>query len=473
MRRGVAGVVIFLSTLSVCWSQKVTDRLSVSFKDMPLELILDSISYKTGYQFSYNSDIMPSGSLFSLEKKNIQVDSLLSILLVGTQLIYELKDDLIILKKEKPQTTESNVKSARFGLSGWVRDIKTQEPLVGVNVHLNGTLIGTSTDKYGNYEIKKIPPGSYELVFSYVGYEVASHPYLTSNAVDQKVNALMQVKVQELERVELISTRFVDENKWDKYFKEFTDEFLGKTQNANRCEIMNPQVLNFAYDDQKEILTAEANEALVIQNHALGYKINYELLSFNKSPQSTYENGKAFFVNLVPGSRREIRKWKHNRKKSYHGSINHFFISLIEGNYYKKGYRIYEVNTPSEITSQNKSLVTARHLIQKTDNPYEWMLKFDKMLLIEYTKEIESPQYVLERNSANEMNNIISSTLMDVSPNIQRSVIELQADSVLLDRFGQVKESVGLKMMGYWAWERVGDMMPAGYDPKADKLFNR
>ncbi|MEQ8337212.1 MAG: carboxypeptidase-like regulatory domain-containing protein [Cyclobacteriaceae bacterium] len=473
MLRGLLVVVIFLITLSASWSQKTTDRLSVSFQDMPLELILDSISYKTGYQFSYNSDIMPGGSLFSLSRKNIYIDSLLSILLVGTGLVYEGKSDLIIIKRNKPEPDEKNVKNTRFSVSGWVRDIKTQDPLAGVNVHLNGTLIGTSTDKYGNYEIKKIPPGSYELVFSYVGYDVVSHPFLTQDVAEQKVNALMQVKVQELEGVELISTRFVNKNQWEKYFKEFTVEFLGKTKNANRCEIMNPQVLNFAYDEEEDVLSAEATEALVIQNHALGYKINYELLSFNKSPESTYENGKAFFVNLVPDNRKELRKWKHNRKKSYEGSINHFFISLIEGNYNRKGYRIYEINTPSETTSQNKSLINARKLIKKTSNPYEWVFKFDKMLLIEYTKEIESPQYVLEKNSNNEMSSIISSTLLDVTPNIQRSVIELRADSVLLDRFGQVKESVGLKMMGYWAWERVGDLMPAGYDPKADKLFGR
>ncbi len=456
MCRWLLGVMIVLCTLSAAWSQALNDKLSVDFSDMPLELILDSISYKTGYQFSYNSDIMPSGSLFSYSRKDIHIDSLLSILLVGTRLVYETKRDLIIIKKEKPSTPGSNAKANEFIVSGWVRDEKTQNPLVGVNVHLNGTLIGTSTDKYGNYEIKKIPPGSYELIFSYVGYDVVSHPLLIKDVFSQKVNALMQVKVQELDGIELVSTRFVDKSSWFKYYKEFTVEFLGKTQNANRCEIMNPQVLNFAYDKDEKELTAEASEALIIQNHALGYKIIYELLSFNKSTESTYENGKALFVNLTPEGRKEIKKWKHNRKKSYFGSINHFFVSLIEGNYKRKGYRVYEISNASEITHQSKSLINAKKLISETNNPYQWVLKFDNLLLIEYTKEIESPKYVLEMNSDNEMSNVISSTLLDVKPNIQRSVIELRADSVLLDRFGQVKESVGLKMMGYWAWSEWG-----------------
>ncbi|MEQ8551500.1 MAG: hypothetical protein RIC06_23695 [Cyclobacteriaceae bacterium] len=132
MLRGLLVVVIFLITLSASWSQKTTDRLSVSFQDMPLELILDSISYKTGYQFSYNSDIMPGGSLFSLSRKNIYIDSLLSILLVGTGLVYEGKSDLIIIKRNKPEPDEKNVKNTRFSVSGWVRDIKTQDPLAGV-----------------------------------------------------------------------------------------------------------------------------------------------------------------------------------------------------------------------------------------------------------------------------------------------------------------------------------------------------
>ncbi|XOV94756.1 MAG: carboxypeptidase-like regulatory domain-containing protein [Bacteroidota bacterium] len=453
-------------------SQQARDRLSVNFKDLPLELVIDSIAYQTHYQFSYNSDIMPRGSLFTLKKQNIHVDTLLSILLVGTNLVYQRNDDLIILKKANVNSKEIPKVNIRT-VSGWVRDIEGKKPISGVNVHLNGTMVGTSTDQYGNYEIKKIPPGSYELVFSYVGYEVVTHPLLVEEEFNQKVNALMQERVQELGGVELVSTRFVKEVDWERYFKKFKIEFLGKTQNASRCEILNPNVLNFTESEDVDVFSAEASQALIIQNDALGYKIIYDLLSFTKDPEGTKENGKVFFVSLTPENRKENRRWRNNRKKSYLGSINHFFISLIEGNYYRKGYRVYEISNPSDITSQNKTPIDAKKLVKPTSNPYEWSLDFDGLIMVEYTKEIESQQYVMEMNSTNDMHGIITSTLLDVSPNIQRSVLELRDDSVLLDRFGQSKKSFGIKIMGYWAWERVADMMPAGYDPKEDNLINK
>lgn len=45
------------------------------------------------------------------------------------------------------------------------------EPLAGASVFLEGTQIGAQTDFEGNYEIPDVPPGSYNLVASYLGFE--------------------------------------------------------------------------------------------------------------------------------------------------------------------------------------------------------------------------------------------------------------------------------------------------------------
>ena len=55
---------------------------------------------------------------------------------------------------------------------GHVKDAKTQEHLIGVNVSIPGTLRGVSTDTSGNFRIDKLQPGTYRLQFSYIGYEV-------------------------------------------------------------------------------------------------------------------------------------------------------------------------------------------------------------------------------------------------------------------------------------------------------------
>ncbi|MDQ7041407.1 MAG: TonB-dependent receptor [Rhodothermus sp.] len=55
-------------------------------------------------------------------------------------------------------------------LSGRVVDASTGEPLPGANVFLEGTTLGTSTDVNGGYTIFEIPPGTYTVVASFVGY---------------------------------------------------------------------------------------------------------------------------------------------------------------------------------------------------------------------------------------------------------------------------------------------------------------
>ncbi len=45
------------------------------------------------------------------------------------------------------------------------------EPLIGASVFLEGTQLGAQTDFEGKYEIQDVPPGSYNLVASYLGFK--------------------------------------------------------------------------------------------------------------------------------------------------------------------------------------------------------------------------------------------------------------------------------------------------------------
>lgn len=56
-----------------------------------------------------------------------------------------------------------------FNISGKVTDVEFN-PIPGVNVLLINTSFGDATDEKGNYQIKNILPGNYELEFSAIGY---------------------------------------------------------------------------------------------------------------------------------------------------------------------------------------------------------------------------------------------------------------------------------------------------------------
>ena len=56
-------------------------------------------------------------------------------------------------------------------ISGYIYDETSRESLIGANVYLGGTSMGTATDADGYFVIQKVPTGLYMLKVSYLGFE--------------------------------------------------------------------------------------------------------------------------------------------------------------------------------------------------------------------------------------------------------------------------------------------------------------
>ena len=56
-------------------------------------------------------------------------------------------------------------------ISGTVVSTETGEPLIGANVMVDGTPLGAATDLNGKYFILQVPPGTYSIKFSMIGYQ--------------------------------------------------------------------------------------------------------------------------------------------------------------------------------------------------------------------------------------------------------------------------------------------------------------
>ncbi|RMD96659.1 MAG: hypothetical protein D6814_10985, partial [Calditrichaeota bacterium] len=59
-------------------------------------------------------------------------------------------------------------------LRGRVTDKDTGEPLIGVNVIIEGTTLGAATDAKGDYVVLGVPPGVYTVRCSYIGYRTVT-----------------------------------------------------------------------------------------------------------------------------------------------------------------------------------------------------------------------------------------------------------------------------------------------------------
>lgn len=76
---------------------------------------------------------------------------------------------------------------------GIICDAKIGMPIIGANIQVRGTLLGTTTDLNGKFELKNIQIGNYELVFSSIGYQtLVEKVEVTENATDTLKIALTE-----------------------------------------------------------------------------------------------------------------------------------------------------------------------------------------------------------------------------------------------------------------------------------------
>ena len=64
-------------------------------------------------------------------------------------------------------------------ISGKVVDSETNEPIIGANIMLLNTTIGTSTDVEGNFYLINISPKNYDLIVSVIGYKQTTYENIT------------------------------------------------------------------------------------------------------------------------------------------------------------------------------------------------------------------------------------------------------------------------------------------------------
>ena len=95
-------------------------------------------------------------------------------------------------------------------ITGVVKDASTGEPVVGANVVIEGTVMGASADVKGEYFILNVPPGTYNVIASAVGYarSVVRGVYVGSDQIvnldfnlRQEAIGLQEVVVEAQQRV--------------------------------------------------------------------------------------------------------------------------------------------------------------------------------------------------------------------------------------------------------------------------------
>ncbi|MEO6148842.1 MAG: carboxypeptidase-like regulatory domain-containing protein [Mucilaginibacter sp.] len=147
-------------------------------------------------------------------------------------------------------------------------------PLAKASVFLSNATFGTITENDGSFTLRNVKPGQYQLVVTNVGFEDHVQTVMV-NADVLRLDIELMPKITELRAV--VITTNAD---WKKNYAQFKKEFIGESENSKKCKVINPRVLTLAYYGSKRLLEAYADEFLVVENRALGYRVKYLVNDF-------------------------------------------------------------------------------------------------------------------------------------------------------------------------------------------------
>ena len=365
-------------------------------------------------------------------------------------------------------------------ISGVVIDEQTKLPIENVNIYIANSLVGTSTDKNGEFQFPDLTPGRYTIIFSHLTYMNKTEK--VDFFKDKKVNMSISLAPKPIEFPEIAVKDKYDDDWWE-MFDTFKDELLGSTWFADGCEILDPYHINL-FESDEGVLFAESEKPIQVENRSLGYNVTFFLKHFEYKVGMIKYAGIPYFEEMYSENPEDSLAWRENRLEAYMGSLRHFLRALsecydlvtkedstfktvsandnlnggmdddgrIQDKFFaKQGFSVYLNKLYSNALGKKyvSSIFNIESVIDSARNPNELVFVCNDKIEIQYFKEYND---------------------FDYSPQI--SYIQLYGNSVYFDKLGRYYDEYKIETMGYLYKQRLAEMLPFEYEPSDSVLFN-
>jgi len=361
-------------------------------------------------------------------------------------------------------------------------------PLSSASVFLNNTSIGTRTDASGNFALQA-PSGKYELIISSIGYQTANISIIAEE-VKEPLIIKLKLKAAELETVYI--QPFSKEG-WSKWGKFFIENFIGTSEEAKDCKILNTEVLRFRESKEKKLLEVIALEPLQIENKALGYTLRYEMESFSFDFTTRYlmYTGYPFFEAMGGNDARQ-KKWEKKRVQSYTGSMLHFMRTVYANKLIEEGFEVRRlVRKDNEEKARIRAIYNVMARVpanERSPVPSDSLKYYEKILRQpDYTEsigdaqlsgdsiayaasetvaEVSFPDYLLVIYRNKPAPHQFSTSMQGNRGMIQSQLLLVNDRPIQIHSNGAYYNPEDLLSLGYWAWsEKIALMLPLDYRP--------
>ena len=158
----LALIIVFLSVLQVSANVYSQITVNLDIREKSVREVLKTIEQQSQIRFFYSDDLLAMNDLIDVKADNKNIISVLNDIFVGSALTYKIYDNNLIVIAPRVLLQQSKITGKVTGKDG--------TPLIGVNVVVTGTTMGTITDIDGKYGIE-VPEASKSLTFTFIGME--------------------------------------------------------------------------------------------------------------------------------------------------------------------------------------------------------------------------------------------------------------------------------------------------------------
>ena len=386
---------------------------------------------------------------------------------------------------------------AQGKLTGVVLDSASRQPLAFASVFLANTTLGATTTEQGEFVFPKVPAGTYDLVGSYVGYNLSKQNITVGKAAaPQSITLTLSASGPTLGEVVVHASPHSQED-----YDKFSGLFLGQTAFSQQCRITNPKNVVVFVNDSTQELVASAKNFVEVENDALGYRLKYYGMSFRFSPDGRAGSfdGQPVFEEMTPQDDQQRQQWAANRAKAYAGSFTHFLRSVYTNTLKAQGFLAQRVRLQPNPAYARAEAQRQALLGQRPNGPYsaaqqdsldEWAgvqpafavvypgvrpidsirhvsadrrhtyLRFTGDLQVAYFGETPDPAYGQPMSPLG-----YSRTPYPAEREVSK--VRLLARQVEILPNGSLHDSEAVALGEYWGFEKIGEFMPLDYEPPA------
>jgi hypothetical protein len=316
--------------------QEALPGITLHMDQRSMKEVLDRIEEQSGLHFSYNSRLIDEEELVSIHLDQASLGEALRILFRDKRIAYEVVEQQVVLKRARktrqkesqPEGDSLTVATAQYTLSGFAKDARSGEVLIGATITVPGGAIGTITNSYGFYSLT-LDRAMEELLCTYVGYR-RGHRHINS-AGNQVLHFHMEKEATQIQEVRIYSDEL--------------DNMVRTTRSSE--ERVNPESVRkmpalFGEKDVLKSLAAVPGIKFFGDGSTIffvrGGGRDQNMITIDEAPVYNPTHLLGYFSTIIPDAVKDVKIYKGDFPANYGGRLSSLIdIRTKDGNMHQFG----------------------------------------------------------------------------------------------------------------------------------------